>query len=77
MSCTYYDGMKSQGGCMFMLVPVVCAGQKEKLWWTFFSDPSQWQDHRLEKVIVGIAVTIPLMMVVSMVGLGFLVLSRM
>jgi hypothetical protein len=62
---------------MFTLVPVVCAGQKEKLWQAFFSDPSQWWDHRLEKLIVGIAVTIPLMMVVSMVGLGFLVLSRM
>jgi len=62
---------------MFTLVPVVCAGRKEKLWRAFFSDPSQWWDHRLEKLIVGIAVTIPLMMVVSMVGLGFLVLSRM
>ncbi len=44
---------------MFTLVPVVCAGQKEKLRWAFFSGPSQWWDHRLEKVIVGIAVTIP------------------
>jgi hypothetical protein len=77
MSCTDYDGRKSQGGCIFTLVPGVCAGQKEKLWPAFFSDPLQWWDHRLEKVIVGIAATIPLMMVVSMVGLGFLVLSRM
>jgi hypothetical protein len=32
----------------------VCAvpgGEREKLWRDFFSDPSQWWDHRPEKVI--------------------------
>ncbi|CAM6040640.1 unnamed protein product [Sphagnum compactum] len=28
------------------------AGEKEKLWQEFFSDPSQWWDHRLDKVNV-------------------------
>jgi hypothetical protein len=27
-------------------------GQREKLWREFFSDPSQWWDHRTEKVNV-------------------------
>jgi hypothetical protein len=29
---------------------VVHAAQNEKLWREFFSDPSQWWDHRSEKV---------------------------
>jgi hypothetical protein len=31
----------------FSAVPGV---QREKLWWEFFLDPSQWRDHRSEKV---------------------------
>jgi hypothetical protein len=30
--------------------PAVPGGQKEKLWREFFTDPSQWWDHRPEKV---------------------------
>jgi hypothetical protein len=36
--------------CFFSLLPWLCAVQKERLWQEFFSDPSQWWDHRLEKV---------------------------
>jgi hypothetical protein len=32
---------------IFSAVP---AGQREKLWQKFFLDPSQWWDHRAEKV---------------------------
>jgi hypothetical protein len=32
------------------LVTAVYAGQREKLWRKFFSDPSQWWDNRPEKV---------------------------
>jgi hypothetical protein len=28
----------------------VPGGQRQKLWWEFLLDPSQWWDHRLEKV---------------------------
>ncbi len=31
-------------------VSAVPGGQREKLWREFFSDPSQWWDHRAEKV---------------------------
>jgi hypothetical protein len=37
----------------FLWVVAVWAGQRwivEKLWQEFFSDPSQWWDHRSEKV---------------------------
>jgi hypothetical protein len=34
----------------FSPVPVVHAARNEKLWREFFSDPSQWWDHRSEKV---------------------------
>jgi hypothetical protein len=36
-----------------ILIGSFCAvrgGQREKLWREFFSDPSQWWDHRSEKV---------------------------
>ncbi len=29
----------------------ILVGQREKCWWEFFFDPSQWWDHILEKVI--------------------------
>jgi hypothetical protein len=31
-------------------VPAFHTGKKEKLWQEFFSDPSQWWDHRSDKV---------------------------
>jgi hypothetical protein len=33
-----------------LFVTAVYAGQREKLWRKFFSDPSQWWDNRPEKV---------------------------
>jgi hypothetical protein len=33
-----------------LAVSIVCGGQREKLWQEFFSDPSQWWDHRSGKV---------------------------
>jgi hypothetical protein len=34
-----------------MSFSLVLGGQREKLWWEFFLDPSQWWDHRPKKVI--------------------------
>jgi hypothetical protein len=34
----------------FSPIPAVSSGHKEKLWREFFSDPSQWWDHRSGKV---------------------------
>jgi hypothetical protein len=34
----------------FSPIPAVSSGRKEKLWREFFSDPSQWWDHRSGKV---------------------------
>jgi hypothetical protein len=46
--------MKEEMACEICLSSMVgMAGQKrvvEKLWREFFSDPSQWWDHRSEKV---------------------------
>jgi hypothetical protein len=34
----------------FSPILAVSLGHKEKLWWEFFLDPSQWWDHRSRKV---------------------------
>jgi hypothetical protein len=39
-----------------------CHGDVEKLWREFFSDPSQWWDHRSEKVTRSIFLVILLLM---------------
>ncbi len=49
------------------------AGQKrvvEKVWWEFFSNPSQWSDHRSEKANGTCVLAILLLM--QNVGIGFL-----
>jgi hypothetical protein len=49
------------------------AGQKrvvEKVWREFFSNPSQWSDHRSEKAIGTCVLAILLLM--QNVGIGFL-----
>jgi hypothetical protein len=46
-------GMKEVHVMLYVLhefCTAVHAGQKEKLWREFFSDPSQWWDNRSEKV---------------------------
>jgi len=42
--------VSSEVVCFGTLFTAVAANKKEKRWREFFSDPSQWWDHRSEKV---------------------------